>query len=81
MKPQQQLFDSVKANSHLGVTKIPDLDVLTTEAIRSGFKEEIIGRHLLLLATAPNGLELAIGYASVIAKARKARVDAQERKA
>ena len=50
-----------------------DLDRLTNEAIRSGFEPQLIGKHFLLLSEQPNGLELAVSYAAIVAKARRAR--------
>ncbi|WP_449431801.1 ADP-ribosylglycohydrolase family protein [Pseudomonas putida] len=50
-----------------------DIDALSTEAIKS-FDPELIGQHLLLLAEQPNGVTLATGYASIVAKARATRL-------
>jgi ADP-ribosylglycohydrolase len=50
------------------------LDEMTDRVIRSGFSPVEIGRQFLALADLPNGLELSIGYAAVIVKARKARL-------
>lgn len=52
---------------------IVDLDVLSSEAIKS-FDAELIGQHLLLLAEQPNGVTLAAGYAAIVAKARATRL-------
>ena len=49
------------------------IDKLTSEAIRRGFDEKLIGKHLLLLAQQPDGIERAIAYVSIIVKALKAR--------
>lgn len=59
-----------------GTPSSPNLDDLTTQAIRSGFDTAMIGGHILQLSALPNGIELAVAYASIVAKARKARVDA-----
>jgi ADP-ribosylglycohydrolase len=52
---------------------VVDLDKLTTEAIRHGFDETLIGKHVMFLAEQPDGIERAIAYVSIIIKARKAR--------
>ena len=46
---------------------------MTSEVIRSGFDEKLIGEYLLRLAEGDRGIELAVAFASIIAKARKAR--------
>ncbi|AGE27853.1 ADP-ribosylation/Crystallin J1 [Pseudomonas poae RE*1-1-14] len=51
----------------------PDLDALTSEAIKS-FDPTIIGQHLLDLAEQPNGIYLCVAYSSIVAKARVARL-------
>jgi ADP-ribosylglycohydrolase len=53
---------------------------LTNDAIESGFNEELIGKHLLSLATHPDGIEKAIAYASIIIKARMARLNSRNHK-
>lgn len=53
---------------------------LTSEAIKSGFDEKLIGKHLLSLAQKPDGIERAIAYASIIAKARMARLYSRDTK-
>lgn len=50
-----------------------DIDALSSEAIKS-FDPVLIGRHLLLIAEQPNGVTLATGYASIVAKARATRL-------
>lgn len=50
-----------------------DIDLLSSEAIKS-FDPELIGQHLLLIAEQPNGVTLATGYASIVAKARATRL-------
>ena len=49
------------------------LDAMTQEAIRSGFDERLIGRHILDFAVDPDGVEKAIAYAAIILKAKRAR--------
>jgi hypothetical protein len=56
------------------------VDKLTSDAIESGFNEELIGKHLLSLATYPDGIEKAIAYASIIAKARMVRLKSRNYK-
>lgn len=50
-----------------------DIDALSSEAIKS-FDPQLIGQHLLLIAEQPNGVTLATGYASIVAKARATRL-------
>jgi ADP-ribosylglycohydrolase len=54
------------------------LDELTDRAIRSGFDPQVIGQHLLTLSSHQNGIELAIAYAAIIAKARRARLKREQ---
>lgn len=49
------------------------LDVMTLEAIKSGFDPTLIGTHLLEVSERQNGVEQAIAYSAIIAKARAAR--------
>ena len=51
----------------------PTLDDLTREAIASGFEPAVVGRHILMLAAHPNGIERAIAYSAIVVKARMAR--------
>jgi hypothetical protein len=53
---------------------------LTNDAIESGFNEELIGKHLLSLAIHSDGIEKAIAYASIIIKARMARLNSRNHK-
>ena len=50
-----------------------NIDVLTNEAIQSNFNPEVIGLHLLALSERPDGIEKAITYAGIIAKAKISR--------
>jgi hypothetical protein len=50
------------------------LDRITDLAIRSGFEPMLIGDHLLALAEHDRGIELAVAYAAIIVKARRARL-------
>lgn len=51
-----------------------NLDDLTREAIDSGFDALHIGRTLLGLCEYPDGIEKAIAYAAIVAKAKRARL-------
>ena len=51
-----------------------DIDDLSRRAINSQFDPSIIGEHILQLSLLPQGVEKAIAYAAIIAKARFARV-------
>lgn len=49
------------------------IDELTSEAISNAFDPSILGHHLLELSEGANGVEKAIAYASIIAKAKISR--------
>lgn len=79
--PQEELFsqpapqrtvksDSVELETE---TRGGDLDELTRGTIDSGFDPLQIGRTLLALCDYPDGIEKAIAYAAIIAKAKRAR--------
>ena len=74
--PQQQ---RLPIDDQESVSNIPkhqgnrSLYELTDEAIRSGFDPAVIGRHIILLSERPQGIELAMGYTAVVAKAKKGR--------
>jgi len=53
--------------------QLPDIDDLSRRAINSQFDPAIIGEHILLLSSMSQGVEKAIAYAAIIAKARLAR--------
>lgn len=50
------------------------LDQATKQAINSGFDPAIIGRMLLEFSERNDGIELAMGFSAIIAKARMARI-------
>ncbi len=50
------------------------LDRITDHIIKNGFNEKDIGKQLLSYAAEEDGLEKAIGFASIIVKAKKARL-------
>jgi ADP-ribosylglycohydrolase len=50
-----------------------DLDSATKRAIAADFDPAMIGQHLLAFAEEEQGIEFAVAYASIIAKARRAR--------
>ena len=56
------------------------LDELTTAAISSGFNKELIGKHIIELAEASNGVELAVAYSAIIVKAKRARLRLQSKR-
>jgi len=70
---QPRLFMPSVGAEREAVLSVKSLDQLTDEAIRSGFGPATIGRHLLELAEQPDGIERAVAYASIIAKAKMAR--------
>lgn len=49
------------------------IDDLSSEAIKKNFDPEVIGNHILLLSLENLGIEKAIAYTSIIAKARLSR--------
>lgn len=62
-----------KSNT-LPIDRNHTINELTDRAIKSGFDPAIIGIDLLSFAEHPNGIELAISYAAILVKARKARL-------
>jgi len=84
MEHQPELFTVNSAKNDDRKQQIPvrqrTLDELTTEAIKAGFNYGIIGKHVMELAERSDGIELAIAYVAVIAKAKKARLQAQAAK-
>lgn len=50
------------------------LDQATKQAINSGFDPTVIGRMLLEFSERNDGIELAMGFSAIIAKARLARI-------
>ena len=56
------------------------LDQATKQAINSGFDPAVIGRMLLEFSERNDGIELAMGFSAIIAKARRARIDQKERR-
>lgn len=55
------------------------LDAATDEAIRSEFDPAIVGRQLIRFADSENGLELAVAYAAIVVKAKRARLKRNNR--
>jgi ADP-ribosylglycohydrolase len=79
--PQEDLFPhptstlsdrAEKINVRTDVQK-PGLDEMTKRAIDNGFDPLQIGRTLLDLCDLPDGIEKAVAYAAIIAKAKRAR--------
>ena len=51
------------------------IDEATDFLIKSNFNEKEVGRYLLSLASEKDGIEKAIAFASIIVKARRARLN------
>lgn len=61
---------SSNESAHQSQSKIIDMKALTKEAIESQFEDEIIGRHIKILANRKNySIESVVAYASIIAHA------------
>jgi ADP-ribosylglycohydrolase len=56
-----------------------DLHQLTREAIDSDFDPRVIGEHLMALTEQEDGIEQSIAYVAIVAKARRARIEAGRR--
>jgi len=84
MSPQGDMFNAPHGNQNgpkkEGVMSAVSLDELTNTAINSGFDQELIGKHLIQLAETSNGVELAVAYAAIIVKAKRARLRLQAKK-
>lgn len=81
--PQASLFDieRKKEVQHLVPQKqLLTLDQATKQAINSGFDPAVIGRMLLEFSERNDGIELAMGFSAIIAKARRVRIDQEERR-
>lgn len=57
----------IESNLHYSLDKMSD------DAIRSGFDVRLIGKHILALSERDMGIELAMAYSAIIAKAKRAR--------
>ena len=84
MSPQSDMFNGPQGNENgtkkeTGVPEV-SLDELTNTAINSGFDQKLIGKHLIQLAETSNGVELAVAYAAIIVKAKRARLRLQAKK-
>jgi ADP-ribosylglycohydrolase len=71
-------FEKVSANApeHAHADKgtaEPDLHARTRDCIRGGFDATRVGENLLALVNGPEGIERAIAFAAIIAKAKLAR--------
>jgi hypothetical protein len=53
------------------------LDEITREVIRAEFDPVLIGRWLLHFSTQKDGIERAIAFAAIVAKAKRARAKGQ----
>lgn len=76
--PEQDLFGHrpVLPNQAERSRELPvlTLDSATDEAIHSNFNANVVGRNLLKFAEAEDGLELAVAFAAIVVKARRARL-------
>lgn len=79
LRPVSRTNEFTGSEEHSSTSNVT-LHKLTTEAIESGFNETLIGKHLLSLAVQPDGIEKAIAYAAIIAKARLARLSPRNNK-
>ncbi len=75
---EPDLFGSAPIGDGKGESQVSQpeysLDAATDEAIRSDFNPTVVGRHLLQFSEAEGGLELAVAYAAIVVKARRARI-------
>ncbi|WP_080404741.1 ADP-ribosylglycohydrolase family protein [Burkholderia ubonensis] len=67
LEPRQLTLEDISSD------EVVSIDELTQRCIRSGFDPATIGNCLLTLSTGPEGIERAIAFAAIIAKARLAR--------
>ncbi|MCK6411650.1 MAG: ADP-ribosylglycohydrolase family protein [Azonexus sp.] len=70
---QTDMLDSLGTGVNERKEAAKTLDTMTSEAIKSGFDPTLIGAQLLEIADRQNGVEQAIAYSAIIAKARAAR--------
>ena len=70
---QRSLLEDRSRRSPNDGADLASIDELTSEAIRHGFDERLIGSHVMSLAQLPDGIERAIAYVSILVKARRAR--------
>ncbi len=84
MSRQSDLFkaphDNKNGTKNEAARNEVSLDELTSAAINSDFNQELIGKHLIELAEAPNGVELAVAYSAIIVKAKRARLRLQTKR-
>jgi ADP-ribosylglycohydrolase len=55
------------------------LDEITDKIIKNGFNEQEIGNQILNFAKEENGIEKAIAFASIVVKAKKARLSKEKK--
>jgi len=76
--PEQDLFGHRPVSPHQAENSreppVLTLDSATDEAIHSNFNANVVGKNLLKFAEAENGLELAVAFAAIVVKARRARL-------
>lgn len=56
------------------IDQLPSVDDLTDFAIRSDFDPKVIGDSILRICNEDNAIELAIAFAAIVVKAKKARL-------
>ena len=76
---QKGLFQRESTEAHeiepkQQVTETLTVDAATDMCIQSDFEESIVGKMLMRLIEQKSGIEKAIGFASIIAKAKQARM-------
>ncbi len=79
VSPQQELWQAQtvenrkKEGQHQAEKEIA-LDTATDTCIQSGFEESIVGKMLMRMIEQEDGIEKAIGFAAIIAKAKQVRM-------
>jgi len=79
MGPQKELWQGVTTEIRKGERKLQSegtitVDVATDMCIQSDFEKSIVGEMLMRLSEQENGIEKAIGFAAIIAKAKQVRM-------
>lgn len=69
-RPAEPRFEAIKEPAHATPTTI---NALTTRCIKANFEPSVLGESLLALINGETGIENAIAFAAIIAKARLAR--------
>lgn len=74
-KPEQARLWDDKSLAHVRHEQRITVELATNIAIRSGFREDVVGSMLMKLAEQDNGIKKSIAFASIIAKAKQARMN------